>query len=287
MMKMKNFNHLQQLKKAGLIIPLLVFYIFAMPVKAQFISCGTILQQEQIDLEVSFNTSSVSFVEEFKSLSVNIQVVNDKSGAAGITETAIYNAIESLNENFTGSFIRFTVCDIQYIENYQYNSISTSNESELINKYLAPKMINVFVVEQLADYAGNPVCAYTYYPSANKNYIIIAKDCFNSIDITHQMGHLFGLYHTHETVFDKETPKGTNCSTSGDLICDTPADPMLAGKVDNDCIYTASTKLEGEYYIPEVTNFMSFSRPSCMCEFSEEQNKRMQAAFYTYKSDLW
>ncbi len=42
--------------------------------------------------------------------------------------------------------------------------------------------------------------------------------------IAHEMGHYFGLLHTHETANGTELVNGTNCGTAGDLLCDTPAD---------------------------------------------------------------
>ncbi len=287
MMKMKSFNIIPRWKYGAIVIAAFVISSLNMSIKAQFISCGTILSQEQIDWENSFSPASHVMTEESKTLSIAVQVIKNKAGEPGITETAIYAAVETLNENFTAAYLQFSVCKINYIENYQYNNLTNQNEPELTSKYLEPKLINLFIVEQLADFAGNPVCAYTYYPSENKNYLFIAKDCFEPVNLTHQMGHFFGLYHTHETAFGQEHPDGKNCETTGDLICDTPADPMLAGKVNDACTYTANTKLGSEYYSPVVTNYMSFSRPSCMCEITRQQAKRIQAVLYNYKIQLW
>ncbi len=270
-----------------MVLATLVISTLSMPLKAQFISCGTNITQAQIDWENSFSHTAHVMVEEIKTLSLVVQVINNKTGEPGITEASMYSAVETINENFGEAYLQFSICQINYIENYQYNNLTRENEQGFISQYLEPNMINIIVVEQLADYAGNPVCSYTYYPSEHKNYLFIAKDCFDPANLTHQMGHLFGLYHTHESSFGQEHPNGQNCENSGDLICDTPADPMLAGKVNDACTYTANTKIGNEYYNPVVTNFMSFTRPSCMCELTHEQNKRIQAVFYNDKSQLW
>ncbi|MBL0071623.1 MAG: hypothetical protein IPP34_07360 [Bacteroidetes bacterium] len=40
------------------------------------------------------------------------------------------------------------------------------------------------------------------------------------------MGHFFGLYHTFETQFGSELANGSNCATTGDLVCDTLPIPV-------------------------------------------------------------
>ena len=47
----------------------------------------------------------------------------------------------------------------------------------------------------------------------------------------HEMGHFFGLLHTHgysNTVKTDEFVDGSNCNEAGDYFCDTPADPRLS-----------------------------------------------------------
>ena len=42
-----------------------------------------------------------------------------------------------------------------------------------------------------------------------------------------------GLYHTHDQMAEYERADGSNCVNGGDLVCDTPADPLLGyGKLE-------------------------------------------------------
>ena len=99
----------------------------------------------------------------------------------------------------------------------------------------------------------------------------------NGSTFEHELGHYFGLYHTHETAFGSELVNGSNCSTRGDRLCDTPADPRLTGNVDNDgCIYTGTgTDANGDSYSPSVANIMSYSSKECRVHFSDDQLDRM------------
>lgn len=69
-----------------------------------------------------------------------------------------------------------------------------------------------------------------------------------------------------------ENINGSNCSTCGDYVCDTPADPCLLGKVDAFCQY-----IGGGGYTPLVDNYMSYSG-LCRTDFTNGQANRVRAA---------
>ncbi|MFN3694650.1 MAG: hypothetical protein ACK4UV_06545, partial [Ignavibacterium sp.] len=66
-------------------------------------------------------------------------------------------------------------------------------------------------------------------------------------------------------------PDNSNCTECGDRVCDTPPDPCLYGKVDNNC--NAVNLPPG--YLPDTRNIMSYSRISCYEYFSTGQFQRM------------
>ena len=84
----------------------------------------------------------------------------------------------------------------------------------------------------------------------------MANSCFATSDnhstLAHEIGHYFNLFHTHQGSADPdengvisgnstEYVDGTECSTRGDGLCDTSADPNLSDLVGDSCEYT------GEY----------------------------------------
>lgn len=82
----------------------------------------------------------------------------------------------------------------------------------------------------------------------------------NGAVLAHEIEHIYGLRHTHHN--GDELVDGSNCTVAGDKFCDTPADPGLNySDVNTSCIYTGTqTDANGDTYVPEVANVMSYSR---------------------------
>ena len=78
------------------------------------------------------------------------------------------------------------------------------------------------------------------------------------------------------------------CNSLGDGFCDTPADPNLSSLVNANCQYTGIVQDPyGEYYSPDPSNIMSFSRKECRNYFSQQQTQKMRTYFKTYRSYLY
>ncbi|MGV6829827.1 MAG: hypothetical protein ACWA45_10585 [Flavobacteriales bacterium] len=118
--------------------------------------------------------------------------------------------------------------------------------------------------------------------------------------ILHEMGHVLYLWHTHHgTAFfeqdDTTCPElvvGSNSTTCGDYITDTPADPGIRWfsppiEVDENCTYTNNPNdnipdqdANDDYYQPDPTNPMAISYPTCYDTFTLGQKKRMKNAIW-------
>ena len=105
--------------------------------------------------------------------------------------------------------------------------------------------------------------------------------------VPHELGHNLNLLHTFETVNGYELVTrgaGANCATTGDLVCDTPADPYgRFADATAACVagcpptYICTFRDDqNRVYTPSPTNIMSYY-PACIHDFTPGQVERMQA----------
>jgi hypothetical protein len=127
------------------------------------------------------------------------------------------------------------------------------------------------------------LCGQGTFPGDKVQGVLINNDCAgtmtNTSSFAHELGHFLNLYHTHETSYGVECPDGSNCTTTGDLLCDTPADPDLTNRVTG-CTYMGGVTTPsgcGGTYNPQVENLMSYSLKNCRSVFTAGQVDRMLA----------
>ncbi len=144
----------------------------------------------------------------------------------------------------------------------------------------------MFYLYKINDQDTILLCGYAYLSGQMKNRIIMQNSCStNGSTLAHEIGHYFSLFHTHHTQFGSELANGTNCDSSGDLICDTPADPGLSNNnVNQACVYVGTEQDPiGDPYTPNVRNIMSYSRKNCRDYFSSDQLYQIEGYFFEYR----
>jgi hypothetical protein len=109
--------------------------------------------------------------------------------------------------------------------------------------------------------------------------------------ISHEMGHVLFLWHTHHGTFWEvgnphqcaELVDGSNSHICGDYVSDTPADPNMQMNVNYpDCTWNGyGTDVNGASYNPNEALIMSYTHPDCMSYFTNEQGQRMRNAIAT------
>ncbi len=180
-------------------------------------------------------------------------------------------------------------------DNYFYNDMASgSHWDSLRNCSPIPGAINIFWVPEES---GFTICGHSTFPGSSPQGILMNNNCGgatsdNSI-LAHEIGHYFYLFHTHETMFGIECPNGGNCTLSGDLLCDTPADPNLSTHVGAApaCAYDDFAPPPGGCdatpYSPPVHNIMSYSRQACMIEFTQQQVDRSRTTIELLRPELF
>lgn len=260
--------------------------------------CFCFLQSTAQDLHRK-NGDLPCFNKNFNTL---VHVAVDSLNRDPIVTTAFVDEmLEEVSEYFSPICLSFTACEVNVIDdNYAYSNLQDSPISlmERIDKMEAlfhkPLRINIFIVDSI-QYVECGLGTFEGITTEDDAIVIIelnnCPDTRPSQNVAHQLGHLFGLYDTFDNANPTELVNGSNCQTSGDFICDTPADPYgRTIPVPGDTINYGKSYLRGcefvfpaldfngEYYQPDVGNIMS-AYP-CKCGFTREQYIKMSDVYF-------
>ena len=220
-------------------------------------------------------------------LGITVHIV---SGAQTIGIQSLYDELDRLNAFFAGSGLQFFFCGApRTVRATQSEYTFEEARADLNARYHVENTINIFYVDDIGDsqlsFAACGVATFPFSNSQRNRFILMAKGCStNGSTLAHEVGHFFGLFHTHETFFGRETVDGSNCTTAGDRICDTPADPNLAATGLQGCTYVAGfVDSNGDMYRPDPGNLMSYAPQGCRQRFSEGQVMSMN---FWYEEEL-
>jgi len=188
--------------------------------------------------------------------------------------------MDNLNNGFNAQSIIVVDAGFDEILSDYYADFDDTKFNQLMSVNSQSNALNIYIL------ANNPSQYGGKGDGIPGHGLVIALDLALTNVVDHEVGHLLNLFHTHHGSIDagvleggcQEKIDGSNCSTCGDFLCDTPADPDLAGVVDFSCNYVGTETQNGVPYHPNTHNFMSYSLPECLSEFSTEQGERMRSA---------
>ncbi len=233
------------------------------------------------------------------SLPVQFHVVRTSGGGSSLTQGTLNQAVVILNNYFQYAGIQFFQCAAPiYIDDSNLTDFFISQQKQLVARSFVKNVINIYCVNSIE---GGGVGGYTYLPGTGQPDLIVMDDgLLLNATLTHEMGHFFGLLHTHgasncpaKLPGTDELADGSNCLTAGDYVCDTPADPGLLGagcqeyQVSPSCEYIGiSRDAKGAAFRPDVNNVMSYSRSSCRNRLTPGQYARINAIYQEYRTYL-
>lgn len=224
----------------------------------------------------------LSFAALDVAINTNFYILKTSSGNTNINLVEIDASLQQANTFFAPIGIQFKKNNVVLVDEYVYGAINIDTpQVELNIKHARANEINIYLVESIVKDSAS-FYGYTYFPTEDdKNYIYLAQEHFNGINLSTQLGHFMGLLATHEPQGGTEHVDGSNCQSAGDYICDTYADPLLFGVVDENCLYQGfSVDPSGDFFAPSVANIMSDAPIKCRCVFTQQQYRRM---YYYYK----
>ena len=225
------------------------------------------------------------------------------SGFDPPNEFQLQFAVDRLNSAFrdNGISIRFFIYGIQYISD-NLAVVMDSYTERLVyaspgTGYYEPSALNVHVVDD-----GGDIKEVGY------DAVFVERSRFRQTmnsTLTHEIGHYFGLLHTFVfndvLCFREPVSRGLKwsacpplilskrCVFTGDLLCDTDADPNMTenGNYTSNCTWSWNgTDGYGDTYHPNLDNYMAYNsgQDACRTDFTSGQKKWMVVWAFTQKN---
>lgn len=233
---------------------------------------------------------------------VRFLLVAKSDGSGRTSERAGLQALCRLNEAYLDQDIQFYLKEFKYINsNSIYSNPSSFSGSNAIAGNMTYNAINVFMVHEMEE---EGVLAY-YQPEAGPNgndwVVSLESAAGQDLVLPHEVGHFFSLNHTFYgwecnggwvpadgNPVGANTPcgepaervNGSNCTTAGDQICDTPADYMFPS---NSCSYTLDVKdINGALLAPDIHNYMNYVYGCSDYHFTDGQKEEINNSLFSF-----
>lgn len=237
-----------------------------------------------------------------KTFSIAAWVLTDTANSAlPFTQPTLQSAIDAANLDFAEICVDFQICEYTELPNHRQDTITRGIHDEeiaalyrkknVINMYFATTIIDTAMVELPCGYTNRGVD--TVASDTNlRDAIFFSKLCVAPRSMSVLLGTYFGLFPTFHDGNGVELVDGSNCATSGDLICDTRADYVEGSnnRIEN-CMIDRRDQIQqtetGLTYEPPTCNIMSFYTVGCDPYFTRGQLNRMLNLMKTGRSYLW
>lgn len=151
--------------------------------------------------------------------------------------------------------------------------------------------INIWVVNKI-DGSATLTGGFAYFAEYNTAAIdgIVINAAYangNAHTITHEMGHVFELYHTfYDNGFEDTCPRTDSCGFYGDLVCDTEGGRLeySCSNTVNSCTGLAYQVADQQFGYTVLNNFMNYT--NCARMFTAGQKARVRATLLTFRPGL-
>ena len=257
------------------IILLQVLLLIAINTNAQLTSCGdlkidTAALQKAKNFEKINRSAARPLAANFLiRVYFHIVAYNDGTNAVTTLQT-IKNEFDTLRADYAGTGICFTFAGYDFVNNSYLDSNFNANNDDpnLFDPYRISSCINIFYVQKIK--GTNTACANncgiggTSLSIPSTICLISSGNIGPGRTISHEVGHCMGLSHTFTKAFGLENIDGSNSTTAGDQVTDTPADPYAYN--GNQCFSVSGCTYNGycpdpngeTNFIPPYTNLMSY-----------------------------
>ena len=258
----------------------------------QYNTLKPLLKKYETEFMTMKSSQSKSSAHTIYSIPIKAHIIRTSGGTDGLNDGELKAAIATLNSIFSESSLEFILYgEINYIDNDNFYHFKSNEEKALVETNNLSGLVNIYFTDYIENTSDESICGFARNEE-NYDVIIMNNSCAtNGTSLAHELGHFFSLIHTHGIYNDqltKEFVNGKNCNEEGDQICDTPADPKLTSKNQNNfCRYVGDEKdCNGDTFTPDTGNIMSYSMKGCRSYFSKQQLSRMYAYYLSVKNYL-
>ena len=228
---------------------------------------------------------------------VMAHLVRDSFQLINSTPEQIEAALEVVNLWLEPICTKFVLRQVDTIDNFQYSIPESFDILEQIwTNHHEPNRVNLYVVTDVGFLTTE--LAYATFEGILQNEsggLLINFQALNEdpVWLVHAFGHYCGLLDTNED-FNTQLVNGDNCETTGDEICDTPADPYdpndtsssVSDFINTECRFIYPQRdANNEYYLTQSGNALSRYPTQCWCGLTYGQFERM--AEVIGRSGLW
>lgn len=229
------------------------------------------------------------------------KIIHKTNQALVFNSSHVYELVNEINKVFSSIHITFVIKEnkITNIYDEKFYNFQLKDEAELRKKWDENDGINIYFFNSITVQDLTLLNGYTSLPNLSKgsnaillSYLNNSTEDFSLLKnkiFIHELGHYLGLFHTYQDSNNPDINKrelvtrgiGANCNSTGDQVCDTPADPFeripsIVSMPCNEKVPDFILDLNGDPYTPPLDNYMSFHN-KCGHTFTPFQYQKMEA----------